>query len=87
MVPAKLIEKDGTVGVQFQFDGKYATVTFATSGQATGHIKIASGNQILIDKALTTQVTPQASFPEPAASGQADPNQAVAPKPTVSKQK
>jgi len=62
MEPAELIEEDGVVGAKFRFGQKSATVTFATQGEATGHIKITSCEEILTDKDLTRRVTPQAGL-------------------------
>jgi len=59
MVPAELIEEDGVVGVRFHFGEKSATITFAAQGEAVGHIKITSGEEILIDQDLTRNITPQ----------------------------
>ena len=62
MIPAELIEEDGVVGVRFRFGEKSATIIFATRGEAAGHIKITSGEQVLVDNDLTRQVTPQAGL-------------------------
>lgn len=62
MSPTELIEEYGVVGVRFNFENKSVAVTFATQGEAAGHVKITSGENILIDDDLTGQVTPQAGL-------------------------
>ncbi len=62
MPPAELIEENGVVGVRFRFENKSVAVTFATQGEAAGHVKITSGENILIDDDLTRQITPQAGL-------------------------
>ncbi|MBM3333049.1 heparinase II/III family protein [Candidatus Sumerlaeota bacterium] len=62
MTPSELIEKDGIVGVRFQAGQNSATVTFATRGEPTGRVRIASGEKILTEKDLAREVAPQAGL-------------------------
>ncbi len=62
MAPAELVSGGGRVGVTFSFGLRAATVTFATEGAPAGHIRIASGGEVLLQKNLATTVTPQAGL-------------------------
>ena len=62
MGTAVLVEENGMVGVRFFTDDKIALVTFAASGEPTGHITIVSGARIFIDRDLTREVMPQAGL-------------------------
>ncbi len=62
MVDSTLIEKDDTVGVHFQAEDKTIDVTFATKGDASGHIKITRDDSIVVDQDLTQSVMPQAGL-------------------------
>jgi len=59
MVTSELIEADGCVGVAFQAGDKSVRVTFGTSGAASGHVRIASGDTVLLDEDLRQDVLPQ----------------------------
>ncbi len=62
MAPAELISEDNGVGVRFRLKHKLVAVTFATEGPPAGHIRIASGGEVLLQKNLATTVTPQAGL-------------------------
>ena len=59
MGEAKLIREDGRVGVEFAALDKSVRVVFATEGEAAGHIRIARGDEVLVDQDLTQEVQPQ----------------------------
>jgi hypothetical protein len=62
MTDSELVRRDGMVGVIFNTENGTGEVLFGTSGPASGHIKISSGDTILVDKALTRTVTKQSGL-------------------------
>ena len=62
MTDAELIEGEGTVGVSFAADDATVRVTFATDGDAAGHIVIERDGQAVVDRELTREVQPQAGL-------------------------
>ncbi len=71
MGEAELIRGDGSVGVRFAAGDGTAEVTFATDGDAAGHIRITQaaqrpdGDDVLVDGDLTRQVQPQSGLATP----------------------
>lgn len=59
---ASLVEENGMVGVRFFTKDNIAVVTFATEGDPAGHVTIASGVNIFVDRDLTSQIMPQAGL-------------------------
>jgi hypothetical protein len=55
MVPAELIEGNGTVGAKIQEASREIEVTFSTAGPPAGHIRIRNATQT-VDTDLATQV-------------------------------
>ncbi|NOZ22934.1 MAG: hypothetical protein GXP25_17795 [Planctomycetes bacterium] len=64
MCPSKLIEEPGRLGAAFEIPAGSVRVTFATEGKPTGHIKIVSGEKVVVDQDLTTSVIPQVGLGE-----------------------
>ncbi len=62
MSPSELLEKENAVGVRFKFDGKTAEVLFAATGNPAGSVTITSDRKTLIEKALASDVQPQAGL-------------------------
>ena len=58
MDSTELIQRDNLAGVRLKVGGKTWEVLFNTQGDLGGHIKLSGGDEPL-DRALTTQVTPQ----------------------------
>ena len=50
MFPVEKIEQDGQAGAKFTADGLDVEVTFATTGEVAGHIKLA--RQAICDRPL-----------------------------------
>jgi hypothetical protein len=50
---------DGTVNLTFDASGRTVTLLLPTAGDVGGHIRIAEGDQTLVDQPLTQDVTPQ----------------------------
>ncbi len=65
MSEAELVREEGSVGVQFAALNKSVHVTFATEGDAGGHIRIARGDEVLADQELTREVMPQEGLAAP----------------------
>ena len=59
MCEAELVGEEGSVGVQFAVGDRSVRLSFATEGEAAGHIRIARGDEVLGDRDLTREVTPQ----------------------------
>jgi heparin/heparan-sulfate lyase len=62
MTDTELIEGQGTVGVSFAAGHATVRVTFATDGDAAGHIVIERDGQAVVDRELTREVQPQAGL-------------------------
>jgi len=56
------IDGDATVGARVSADGLTYTVAFNTTGPVGGHVTVRRGDQVLIDKDLTTEVQPQKGY-------------------------
>ena len=56
------IDGDGSVGAAVVADGLTYRVTFRTTGPVGGHVTVTKGNDVLIDKDLTTEVQPQKGY-------------------------
>ncbi len=59
MCEATLVREEASVGVQFAAGDRSVRVTFATEGEAAGHIRIVRGDEVLTDQDLTQEVMPQ----------------------------
>ena len=53
------IDGEGTVGARIAAGGRTFEVSFETEGDLGGHIRIARGDEVLVDRDLTTDVQPQ----------------------------
>ena len=56
------IDGDGQVGAVVTADGMTYQVIFNTVGPVGGHVSVKKGNQVLIDKDLSTEVQPQTGY-------------------------
>ncbi|MGD9497479.1 MAG: heparinase II/III family protein [Armatimonadota bacterium] len=65
MSAAELVREEGLVGVRFAAGERTAEVTFATAGEAAGRIRIARGQQVLVERDLTQQVQAQTGLATP----------------------
>jgi heparin/heparan-sulfate lyase len=65
MCEAELIQEDGTAGLRFTADGRTVQLRFATEGEVSGHVRIARGDEVLIDQDLTREVMPQEGLAAP----------------------
>ncbi len=59
MVTSEKIEKNGLVGVRFEFNSKVYEITFATSGKPGGNISITQNSRKIRDEKFTDKVKPQ----------------------------
>jgi hypothetical protein len=59
MVKSELVKSGQQVGVRFSSGNRTWEVMFGTSEGASGHIAIHEGGKILVNRALTTGITPQ----------------------------
>lgn len=59
---ASLIEKNDIVGVKFNANDRDVSVTFAKSGNPSGHISIKNGSGFLVDRDLTSEIMLQSGL-------------------------
>jgi len=59
MSEAKAVTAPGRAEVTFVAGERTVTLSFATTGDVSGHIRIAKGEQVLMDRDLTTEVMGQ----------------------------
>lgn len=62
MSDAKTTTGHGVATVTFDTADKTATLSFATTGNTGGHVTLTRGDEMLVDRALTNDVAPQAGL-------------------------
>lgn len=62
MSDASVTTTDDTAQVAFDAGDKSVELSFATTGDIAGHIRISAGAKVLVDRELTQQVMPQAGL-------------------------
>jgi len=62
MCESRLLKTAGRIGVELKLANRTAVVVFATHGGPAGHVRIASGDDILVDRDLTDKVMPQSGL-------------------------
>ncbi len=65
MSAAERISGEGGEGVRFAAGNRTVEVSFATSGDLAGHIRIARGDEVLADAEVTREVQPQEGLATP----------------------
>jgi hypothetical protein len=65
MDAAERIDGEGTVGARIDAGERTIEVRFATEGDLAGEVRITRGEEVLVDRPLTTRIQPQEGLATP----------------------